>query len=82
MSVSPTTLDFGDTAQEQTLEIKNTGEVNLDWKIKGITSDCITVSESEGTVAPAGKKVVQVKLDTEHRQYGQRGTELEHHECV
>ncbi len=63
MSVSPTTLDFGDTAQEQTLEIKNTGEVNLDWKIKGITSDCITVSESEGTVAPAGKKVVQVKLD-------------------
>ncbi len=63
MSVSPTTLDFGDTAQEQTLEIKNTGEVNIDWKIKGITSDCITVSESEGTVAPAGKKVVQVKLD-------------------
>lgn len=51
MSVSPTTLDFGDTAQEQTLEIKNTGEANLNWKIEGITSDCITVSESEGTVA-------------------------------
>ena len=43
MSVSPTTLDFGDTAQEQTLEIKNTGEANLNWKIEGITSDCITV---------------------------------------
>lgn len=63
MSVSPTTLDFGDTAQEQTLEIKNTGEANLNWKIEGITSDCITVSESEGTVTPAGNKVVQVKLD-------------------
>lgn len=63
MSVSPTTLDFGDTAQEQTLEIKNTGEANLDWKIKSITSDCITVSESEGTISPAGNKVVQVKLD-------------------
>lgn len=63
MSVSPTTLDFGDTAQEQTLEIKNTGEANLNWKIEGITADCITVSENEGTVAPAGKKVVQVKLD-------------------
>lgn len=63
MSVSPTTLDFGDSAQEQTLEIKNTGEANLNWKIEGITSDCITVSENEGTVAPAGNKVVQVKLD-------------------
>ena len=63
MSVSPTTLDFGDTAQEQTLEIKNTGEANLNWKIEGITSDCITVSESEGTVAPSGNRVVQVKLD-------------------
>lgn len=63
MSVSPTTLDFGDSAQEQTLEIKNTGDANLNWKIEGITSDCITVSESEGAVAPAGNKVVQVKLD-------------------
>ena len=63
MGVSPTTLDFGDSAQEQTLEIKNTGEANLNWKIEGITSDCITVSENEGTVAPAGNKVVQVKLD-------------------
>ena len=63
MSVSPTTLDFGDTAQEQTLEIKNTGEANLNWKIEGITSDCIIVSESEGTVAPSGNRVVQVKLD-------------------
>ncbi len=63
MSVSPTTLDFGGTTQEQTLEIKNTGEANLNWKIEGITSDCITVSESEGTVVPAGNKVVQVKLD-------------------
>lgn len=63
MSVSPTTLDFGDTAQEQTLEIKNTGEADLNWKIESITSDCITVSESEGTVAPAGNKMVQVKLN-------------------
>lgn len=63
MSISPTTLDFADTAQEQTLTIKNTGEANLNWKIEGITSDCITVSETEGTVAPAGNKVVQVKLD-------------------
>lgn len=63
MSVSPTTLDFGDTAQEQTLEIKNTGDADLQWKIGSITSDCITVSESEGTVAPGGNKVVQVKLD-------------------
>lgn len=63
MSVSPTTLDFGDTAQEQTLEIKNTGDADLKWKIESITSDCITVSESEGTVASGGNKVVQVKLD-------------------
>lgn len=63
MSISPTRLDFGDTAQEQTLEIKNTGDANLNWKIRNITADCITVSESEGTISPAGNKVIQVKLD-------------------
>ncbi|MCD8183876.1 MAG: DUF1573 domain-containing protein [Bacteroides sp.] len=56
MSVSPTTLDFADTAEEQTLEIKNTGEAELKWKITNITSDCITVSESEDAVAPAATK--------------------------
>lgn len=63
MSVSPTTLDFGSVSQEQNLEIKNTGEADLNWTIKGISSDCISVSESEGTIAPAGKKIVRVKLD-------------------
>lgn len=62
-AVSPTTLDFGDAAQEQTLEIKNTGDANLNWKIGNITADCITVSESEGIISPTGNKVIQVKLD-------------------
>ena len=63
MSISPKTLDFGEISQEQTLEIKNTGEATFSWKIKGITSDCISVSENEGSVAPAGKNVIKVRLD-------------------
>lgn len=63
MTVTPTTVDFGETSQEKTITIKNTGNAALNWHISSITEECITVSEMEGTIESEGSKVVKILLD-------------------
>lgn len=63
MTVTPTSLDFGETEEEKALTIKNTGNAVLTWNISGITDECISVSDIEGTVEPEGSKIVKVTLD-------------------
>ena len=63
MTVTPTTLDFGETEQEKNITIKNTGTAALTWNISGITEECVSVSATEGSVDPEGSKVVKVTLD-------------------
>ncbi len=62
MTVTPTSLDFGETEEEKDLTIKNTGNAVLTWNISGITDECISVSDTEGTVEPEGS-IVKVTLD-------------------
>lgn len=63
MTITPTSIDFGETAQEKDITIKNTGNATLTWHISGITEECISVSATEGTVEAEGSKVVKVTLD-------------------
>ncbi|WP_300763504.1 choice-of-anchor D domain-containing protein [uncultured Bacteroides sp.] len=63
MTVTPTSIDFGETAQEKNITIKNTGNATLTWNISGITEECLSVSAIEGTVEAEGSKVVKVTLD-------------------
>lgn len=63
MTVTPTSLDFGETEEEKDLTIKNTGNAVLTWNISGITDECISVSDTKGTVEPEGSKIVKVTLD-------------------
>lgn len=63
MVITPTSIDFGETAQEKDITIKNTGNAILTWHISGITEECISVSATEGTVEAEGSKVIKVTLD-------------------
>lgn len=63
MTITPTSIDFGETVQEKDITIKNTGNATLTWHISGITEECISVSATEGTVEAEGSKVVKVTLD-------------------
>ena len=63
MTIIPTTVDFGETSQEKTITIKNTGNASLKWHISGITEECVTVSEMEGTIESEGSKVIKILLD-------------------
>lgn len=63
MTVTPTTIDFGETSQEKTITIKNTGNASLSWAISDISEECISVSDMEGTVESEGSQVVKVLLD-------------------
>lgn len=63
MTVTPTTVDFGETSQEKTITIKNTGNAALAWNISDISEECISVSDTEGTVESEGSQVVKVLLD-------------------
>lgn len=63
MTITPTSIDFGETVQEKDITIKNTGNATLTWHISGITDECISVSATEGTVEAEGSKVVKVTLD-------------------
>lgn len=63
MTVTPEILDFGETAEEKTMTIKNTGDTSLNWSISDISEECISVSEMEGTIESEGSQVVKVLLD-------------------
>ena len=63
MTITPTSIDFGDTDNEKNITIKNTGNAPLIWNISGITEESISISETEGTVESEGSKVLKVKLD-------------------
>ena len=63
MIVDPTNIDFGTDYEEKDITIKNVGTATLTWKIKNLVSDCITISETESSIAPNGNKVLKLKLD-------------------
>jgi hypothetical protein len=63
MEIEPLNLDFGSTSTEEIIRIKNTGVSAFDWVISGISNNCLSVSESSGTIQPSNGKVVTVNVD-------------------
>ncbi len=63
MEISPKSLDFGSTTSQLNLTIKNSGEGDLGWGISNIDSECLSVSDMSGIIAPDGNKIVQVNLN-------------------
>ncbi|MDE6768624.1 MAG: carboxypeptidase regulatory-like domain-containing protein [Muribaculaceae bacterium] len=62
MVIEPKTLDFGKTLSQLTFTIKNVGTSALTW-ISGDVPESISLSATQGEVAPGGSKVVIVNLD-------------------
>lgn len=65
MTVSPTILDFGTELSELSLDIRNTGNAELNYQVSGLTVDYLTVSAMSGAVAAGGNQVLKVNLDRE-----------------
>ena len=63
MEVLTTELDFGPQTTELPLTIKNSGNADLNWEIKNINNNCISVNTSKGTLAPNATFNVVVKLN-------------------
>ena len=63
MTVEPVNLDFGKDSTEEIIRIKNTGVSAINWTISGIADNCLSVSETSGTIQPANAKVVAVNVD-------------------
>ena len=65
MTVSPTVLDFGTELSELSLDIRNTGNAELNYNVTGLAVDYLTLSTTSGTVPAGGNQVLQVKLNRE-----------------
>ena len=65
MTVTPTVLDFGTELSELSLDIRNTGNAELNYNVSGLTAEYLTLSASSGTVPAGGNQVLQVKLNRE-----------------
>ncbi len=63
MSISPKLLDFGSTIQKLSFEVKNIGTADLNWIVKELTEQAITLSSASGVVAPGGANLVFVQVD-------------------
>ena len=63
LSVSPTSLDFGEDSSELQIKIVNAGDGDLDWTISDLSAECLSVSDQSGTIKAEGNKIVKVKLD-------------------
>lgn len=63
LALESATIDFGDNMQEQTLKLKNVGDGPLQWTISNISVECISVSDTAGTIDVAGSKIIKVMLD-------------------
>lgn len=64
MSVTPTTLDFGEVYAQLQFTIRNVGTGgDLTWNISEPTNACFTVSPKSGTTSLGGSQQVTVTLD-------------------
>lgn len=63
IELSSTEIDFGLEDIELPLIIKNSGNADLNWEIKDIKDDCISVASSKGSLTPNATFNVIVKLD-------------------
>ena len=63
LSVSPISLDFGENTESLKFTISNTGNAELNWAIKDITSSFISVSPMSGSMLANGYKEVTVTLN-------------------
>ena len=63
VDLSTTELDFEDSYTELPLVISNSGNATLNWEIKNIENDCITVSTKKGSLAANGTFKVLVRLN-------------------
>lgn len=64
ISVSPTTLNFGDSYSELQFTIRNVGTSgDLAWNIPVPTNKCLRVSPSSGVTSMGGSNQVSVTLD-------------------
>lgn len=63
MSITPNVINFGTVSSEENLTIRNTGNNILNWKISGLNSSCLSVSEVKGAISAGGNKIVKVSLD-------------------
>lgn len=63
LELSYTEINFGLTDTELPLIIKNSGNADLNWEIKDIMDDCISVASLKGSLTPDATFKVMVKLD-------------------
>lgn len=63
MSISPISLDFGETTESLKFTISNTGNAELNWAIKDISSTLTSVSPMSGNIPANGYKEVTVTLN-------------------
>ena len=66
MNVSPTVLSFGEDANEMNFTVKNLGNANLNWYAQRLSTSCLSLSESNGTLTSGASKVVKVLLSRSH----------------
>ena len=63
LNVTPTILNFGEDSNEQTFTIKNIGNANMNWSVKGLSATCLSLSEMGGTLPEGASKVLKLTLD-------------------
>lgn len=63
MNVTPSILDFGDSSTSKTFTISNSGNADLNWSLTNINNECLSFSNTSGTISPAGNTTVTVTLN-------------------
>lgn len=65
MTVTPTVLDFGTELTELSLNIRNTGNAELNYNVSGLTAEYLALSATSGAVPAGGNQVLKVTLNRE-----------------
>ena len=63
VNVTPTMLDFGDSSTSKTFTISNSGNADLNWSLTNINNECLSFSNTSGTISPAGSTTVTITLN-------------------
>lgn len=63
MNVTPSILDFGDSSTSKTFTISNSGNADLNWSLTNINNECLSFSNTSGTISPAGSTTVTITLN-------------------
>jgi len=69
LALSPSTLDFGESAGQQQVTVRNDGGEALDWNAASIQG-WISLAPASGTLAPGDQQTVTVSIDRANQPSG------------